>query len=96
MSNDLETFRAETRAWLEANHADSDGIWLRLFKKQSGEPSITYAEALDQALCYGWIDGQKQAHDENSWLQKFTRRRTKADGRSLTLNTPNGSSKPNR
>jgi uncharacterized protein YdeI (YjbR/CyaY-like superfamily) len=66
---------AEFRNWLKKNHADSHGIWLRIFKKSSGEKSISYAEALDQALCYGWIDGQKQAHDANSWLQKFTPRR---------------------
>jgi len=66
---------AEFQRWLEINHADSNGIWLRIFKKDSGKKSITYAEALDQSLCYGWIDGQKQAHDECSWLQKFTPRR---------------------
>ncbi len=69
---------AEFRSWLEINHAVSDGIWLRIFKKDSCEKSITYAEALDQSLCYGWIDGQKQAHDECSWLQKFTPRRVKS------------------
>lgn len=74
------TFRssAEFRSWLEENHAASDGIWLRIFKKDSGEKSITYAEALDQALCFGWIDGQKQSHDARSWLQKFTPRRAKS------------------
>jgi uncharacterized protein YdeI (YjbR/CyaY-like superfamily) len=66
------------RNWLEKNNATSDGIWLRIFKKDSGEKSITYAEALDQALCYGWIDGQKQSYDEHSWLQKFTPRRAKS------------------
>jgi uncharacterized protein YdeI (YjbR/CyaY-like superfamily) len=69
---------AEFRSWLEINHAVSDGIWLCIFKKDSGEKSITYAEALDQCLCYGWIDGQKQAYDECSWLQKFTPRRVKS------------------
>jgi uncharacterized protein YdeI (YjbR/CyaY-like superfamily) len=69
---------AEFRSWLEKNYAGQDGIWLRIFKKGSGEESISYAEALDQALCYGWIDGQKRAHDERSWLQKFTPRRTKS------------------
>jgi uncharacterized protein YdeI (YjbR/CyaY-like superfamily) len=68
----------EFRKWLEKNHAESEGIWLRIFKKDSGRASITYAEALDQALCYGWIDGQKQRFDERSWLQKFTRRRPKS------------------
>jgi uncharacterized protein YdeI (YjbR/CyaY-like superfamily) len=66
------------RNWLEEHHGDPDGIWLRIYKKNSRETSITYAEALDEALCFGWIDGQRQAHDENSWLQKFTPRRAKS------------------
>jgi uncharacterized protein YdeI (YjbR/CyaY-like superfamily) len=69
---------SEFRKWLAANHRQSDGIWLRIFKKDSGEPTITYAEALDEALCFGWIDGQKQRHDETSWLQRFTPRRPKS------------------
>ncbi len=52
------------RRWLEKNHAESDGIWLRICKKDSHEKSVTYAEALDQALCYGWIDGQKKPFDK--------------------------------
>lgn len=64
--------------WLERNHAKSDGIWLRLFKKASGEPTVTYAEALDAALCYGWIDGQKRGHDDVSFLQRFTPRRARS------------------
>jgi uncharacterized protein YdeI (YjbR/CyaY-like superfamily) len=63
--------------WLAENHARQDGIWLRLFKKDSREPSVTYAEALDEALCYGWIDGQKNKYDERSYLHKFTPRRNK-------------------
>ena len=66
------------RKWLTANHDKSDGIWLRTFKKNSGTASITYAEALDEALCFGWIDGQKKPHDDQSWLQRFTRRRAKS------------------
>ena len=64
--------------WLTKHHARSDGIWLRIFKKNSGEKSLTYAEALDQALCHGWIDGQKKSFDALSWLQKFTPRRSKS------------------
>ena len=64
--------------WLERNHAKSDGIWLRIFKKASGEPTVTYAEALDSALCYGWIDGQKRGHDDVSFLQRFTPRRARS------------------
>jgi len=72
----IQIFRSSAgfRRWLEKNHARSDGIWLRIFKKASGEKSLTYAQALDQALCYGWIDGQKKPFDEQSWLQRFTRR----------------------
>jgi uncharacterized protein YdeI (YjbR/CyaY-like superfamily) len=69
---------ADFRGWLERNHAGSEGIWLRIFKKASVEKSLTYAEALDQALCYGWIDGQKKPFDGQSWLQRFTRRRAKS------------------
>lgn len=68
----------EFRHWLENNHAKSDGIWLHFFKKDSGVKSVTYAEALDQALCYGWIDGQAKPFDESSWLQRYTPRRPKS------------------
>jgi uncharacterized protein YdeI (YjbR/CyaY-like superfamily) len=64
--------------WLEVNHTEPSGVWLRFFKKNSGILSITYAEALDEALCYGWIDGQVKKYDEKSWLQKFTPRRAKS------------------
>ena len=66
------------RAWLSKNHAKSPGIWLRVFKKGSGTKTISYAEALDQALCFGWIDGQKKLYDSESWLQKFTTRRPRS------------------
>ena len=64
--------------WLGKNHATSNGIWLRLFKKDSGEKTITHSEALDEALCYGWIDGQADKYDDISWIQKFTPRRSKS------------------
>lgn len=64
--------------WLEANHADSPGLWLQIAKKASGVPTVTYAEALDAALCFGWIDGQKAAYDETFFLQRFTPRRTRS------------------
>jgi uncharacterized protein YdeI (YjbR/CyaY-like superfamily) len=78
--NEILSFKtaAEFRKWLAANHRKSDGIWLRIFKKDSGEPTVTYAEALDEALCHGWIDGLKQSHDEVSWRQRFTPRRPKS------------------
>ncbi len=64
--------------WLDKNHAASSGIWMRLAKKAAELQSVNYAEALDVALCYGWIDGQKKSHDADSWLQKFTPRGTKS------------------
>jgi uncharacterized protein YdeI (YjbR/CyaY-like superfamily) len=64
--------------WLIKNHGNSNGLWIKIFKKNSGKKTITYAEALDVALCYGWIDGQKQAHDEQAWLQKFCPRSAKS------------------
>lgn len=68
----------EWQTWLKKNHARSNGIWLQIQKKSSTERSPTYAEALDVALCYGWIDGQKNRKDENSWLQRFTPRRPRS------------------
>ena len=64
--------------WLDEHQAESAGVWLRLAKKGAAITSISYAEALDVALCYGWIDSQKKSHDEASWLQKFTPRGAKS------------------
>jgi uncharacterized protein YdeI (YjbR/CyaY-like superfamily) len=64
--------------WLAKNGSHSPGIWLRLFKKGSGVASVSYDEALDGALCFGWIDGQLRKHDEVSWLRKFTPRRARS------------------
>jgi uncharacterized protein YdeI (YjbR/CyaY-like superfamily) len=69
------TSSGDFRSWLVKNHSESDGILLRIYKKDSGVSAVTYAEALDQALCFGWIDGQKRPNDKQSWLQKFTPRR---------------------
>lgn len=68
----------EWERWLAKHHADSSGIWLRFFKKHSGIDSVAYDEALDEALCYGWIDGQVQRYDDKSWLRKFAPRRSKS------------------
>ena len=64
--------------WLAEHHTNTEGVWLKIAKKEAAVPSVTYAEALDSALCYGWIDGQKAAFDEQYWLQKFTPRRRKS------------------
>ena len=62
-------------AWLEENGGDTDGLWLKIAKKGAPEPSITYAEAVELALCFGWIDSQKRGLDETHFLQRFTPRR---------------------
>jgi uncharacterized protein YdeI (YjbR/CyaY-like superfamily) len=65
---------AELEAWLEENE-DAEGVWLKIAKKGAPEPSVTYAEALEVALCFGWIDSQKRGLDETHFLQRFTPRR---------------------
>jgi uncharacterized protein YdeI (YjbR/CyaY-like superfamily) len=62
-------------AWLAAHHADSPGLWLKIAKKGSAGRSISYSDAVDVALCHGWIDGQKGRHDDEYWLQRFTPRK---------------------
>ena len=64
--------------WLETNHAQSNGVWIKIAKKDSGIASINHAQALDMALCFGWIDGQRLKFDEYHFLQKFTPRRSKS------------------
>lgn len=61
-------------AWLEQNGGSSAGVWLRLAKKSAEAPTVTYAQAVEGALCHGWIDGQKQAESAHYWLQRFTPR----------------------
>jgi uncharacterized protein YdeI (YjbR/CyaY-like superfamily) len=65
----------ELEAWLEQNHDSSAGAWLKIAKKGTGKRSVTYAEALELALCFGWIDSQKRGFDEAYFLQRFTPRR---------------------
>ena len=64
--------------WLRMHHASSSGVWLRLAKKGSAIQSVSYGEALEAALCYGWIDAQKKGESQQAWLQRFTPRRTKS------------------
>lgn len=64
--------------WLAANHAKADELWLKIHKKNSGLPTVTYAEALDVALCWGWIDGLKKSFDDKSFLQRFSPRKSKS------------------
>lgn len=64
--------------WLDKNHRKCAGLWLRLAKKDSGLRSVTYSEALEVALCYGWIDGQKRGESDQAWLQRFVPRGEKS------------------
>lgn len=72
------TDAAKWRAWLEKNHLSSDGLWLRIYKKASEKKTVDYQQALVNALCFGWIDGQRNSYDEISFLQKFTPRRKRS------------------
>jgi uncharacterized protein YdeI (YjbR/CyaY-like superfamily) len=64
--------------WLKKHHATSDGLWLQIAKKGADEPSVSYPEAVEIALCWGWIDGQKKGLDDRHFLQRFTPRRARS------------------
>ena len=66
--------RAAFETWLAGNHQSAPGLWLKIARKESGHTTVDYAQALEVALCYGWIDGQKDKFDEEYWLQRFTPR----------------------
>jgi uncharacterized protein YdeI (YjbR/CyaY-like superfamily) len=70
--------KSDWTAWLEKNHPNSTGLWLRLAKKNSEIQSVSYKDALEIALCYGWIDGQKKPESDEAWLQKFVPRSAKS------------------
>ena len=76
----IKRFRTEAafELWLRRNHDREAEVWLRIYKKDSGIPTITHAQALDVALCWGWIDGIRKGLDESSFLQRFTPRRAKS------------------
>jgi len=76
----IKSFRTEAafERWLSANHDRETEIWLRVYKKDSGVPTVTCAQALDVVLCWGWIDGIRKAFDERSFLQRFSPRRPKS------------------
>jgi uncharacterized protein YdeI (YjbR/CyaY-like superfamily) len=69
---------AEWEKWLEGNHAASDGVWIKMAKKGSGIESVRYPEVLESALCFGWIDGRREALDERYFLQRYTPRRPRS------------------
>src|SRR6185436_8613962 len=64
--------------WLRKNHATSSGVWLRIARKSAEVKSVSYVQAVDTALCFGWIDGQKKSGDKSYWLQRFTPRSAKS------------------
>jgi uncharacterized protein YdeI (YjbR/CyaY-like superfamily) len=68
----------EWENWLRLHHEDSSGVWLRIAKKDANLASVSYLEALETALCFGWIDGQKKKLDEHAWLQRFSPRRSRS------------------
>jgi uncharacterized protein YdeI (YjbR/CyaY-like superfamily) len=81
MSEHTPTFfpaAAHFRAWLEANHATSDHLWVGYYKKATGKPSVTWEETVDEALCFGWIDGIRKARDSESYVVRFTPRKAKS------------------
>ena len=69
---------AEFRQWLEANHAQATELWIGFYKKDSGKGGLTYPEALDEVLCFGWIDGVKKRVDDLSFTQRFTPRKPRS------------------
>jgi uncharacterized protein YdeI (YjbR/CyaY-like superfamily) len=81
-SGDEPTLPFETRdaweSWLAANHWSASGVWIRFGRKGSGVPSVTHAEALEVALCYGWIDARSRGVDELHWVQRFTPRSSRS------------------
>jgi len=76
----IRAFKSEAAfdAWLRANHARETEVWLQIYKKGSGKPTVTNAQALDVALCWGWIDGMRKAFDEESFLQRYSPRRARS------------------
>ena len=76
----IKAFKSEAafEAWLRANHARETEIWVRIYKKGAGKPTVTNSEALDVALCWGWIDGIRKALDDESFLQRYSPRRSRS------------------
>lgn len=83
LKNDVETFYAKSqktwRQWLEKHHQKKKSVWLIIYKKDSGVPSVYYPEAVDEALCYGWIDSKPNKRDEKSYYQFFAKRNAKSN-----------------
>jgi len=69
---------ADWEAWLDEHHAGAAGVWVQIAKKSTGIPTVTYAQAVDAAICFGWIDGRRAGMDETWFLQRFTPRRARS------------------
>ena len=80
LAQSIRSFKSESafEAWLMANHAKESEVFLRIYKKDSCVPTVTHLQALDVALCYGWIDGIRKPYDDRSFLQRFTPRKPKS------------------
>jgi uncharacterized protein YdeI (YjbR/CyaY-like superfamily) len=79
------SIREEWRSWLQKNHDKSDVVWLVYYKKHTGKPSINYADSVEEALCFGWIDSIKKSIDEERYAYKFTPRRSKSKWSPLNI-----------
>lgn len=77
--------RMEWRSWLQRNHDKADLVWLVYYKKHTGKPSINYADSVEEALCFGWIDSIKRSIDEEKYAYKFTPRRSKSKWSPLNI-----------
>ncbi len=77
--------RKEWRLWLKKNHAREEVVWLVYYKKHTGKPSIGYADSVEEALCFGWIDGIKKSIDEERYAHRFTPRKTKSKWSPLNI-----------
>jgi uncharacterized protein YdeI (YjbR/CyaY-like superfamily) len=76
---------AELRAWLERHHADRDELWVGLYKKASGKPSVTWPEVVDEALCFGWIDGVRRSFGPDSYVNRITPRRPRSNWSAINI-----------
>lgn len=77
---------ADFRAWLEQHHATAPELWVGYYKKDSGKPSITWPESVDEALCFGWIDGIRKSVDDTSYTIRFTPRRPRSIWSAVNIN----------
>ena len=79
--------QADFEAWLEAEHETAPGLWIRIAKKASGIPTVSPAEAIESCLCFGWIDGKRISHDEATFLQRYTPRRSRSKWSKINRDT---------